>query len=35
MSKTLTQIANAKEEVNLAISELVIEQKGEKNNITP
>lgn len=35
MSKTLTQIANAKEEVNLAISELVIEQKEEKNNITP
>ena len=35
MSKTITQIANAKEEVNLAISELVIEQKGEKNGITP
>lgn len=34
-AKKLTQIATAKEEVNLAISELLIENKGENKDITP
>ena len=34
-AKILAQIATAKEEVNLAISELIIENKGETKDITP
>lgn len=34
-ARKLTQIATAKEEVNLAISELLIENKGENKDITP
>lgn len=34
-AKILAQIATSKEEVNLAISELIIENKGETKDITP
>ena len=34
-AKVLAQIATAKEEVNLAISELITENKGETKDITP
>ena len=34
-AKVLAQIATAKEEVNLAISELIAENKGETKDITP